>query len=129
MRAQIIDPYHPSDQELREWANGKRFDLPQDWEIVVPLERGLHKLILALAGNPACRPARKRTLLHMLYAITEQFGISRSEPEHMEMLVSAALASQDPATVLWARRSIEVIKDPTRFHRKKWMLNAREQCT
>jgi len=62
----------------------------------------------------------------MLYAITEQFGISRTEPEHMQMLVSAALASQDPATELWARRSSEAMKDPTKFHRKKWMLHTRE---
>jgi hypothetical protein len=126
MPGQLTDPYRPSDQELREWASGKRFDLPQDWEIVVPLERGRHKLILALASDPACRRARKKTLLYMLYAITEQFGISRSEPEHMQMLVSAAFVSRDPDTELWARRSNEVIEDPTKFHRKKWMLHARE---
>jgi len=68
-------------------------------------------------------------LLFMLYAITEQFGISRTEPEHMEMLVSAALASKDSATKLWARRSSDVMKDPTKFHRKKWMLHARELST
>jgi hypothetical protein len=129
MAAQLTDPYRPSEQELLDWASSKRFDLPQDWEVVVPLERGLHKLILALASDPACRRARKKTLLYMLYAITEQFGISRSEPEHMEMLVSAALASRDPATELWARRSSEVIKDPIKFHRKKWMNYARELST
>jgi hypothetical protein len=126
MSNQLTNPYDPSDQELRDWASGKHFDLPQDWEIVVPRGRERHRLILELASDSACRRARKKTLLYMLYAITEQFGISRTDPEHMDMLVSAALASQDPATILWARRSSEVLKDPTKFHRKKWMLHARE---
>jgi hypothetical protein len=126
MLRQFTNPFDPTDQELRDWAQGQRFALPQDWELVIPCSPKRHSLILELAVDPTRRAKHKRMLLNMLYLITEQFVLSKSSPEQMEKLINSALASRDPDAVLWANRSNAVVREPSKFHRKKWILGARK---
>ena len=120
---QPVEPFNPSREELREWAYGDHDGMwpVEDWDIIVAEEQDAD-LYFELAGDPAC--PHRDTFLHFLHIlVAEHF---RPPPpalplsQRLQDLLAQGEAAEDGDLRAWARRSRELIADPTRFDYDTW---------
>jgi len=113
------DPYNPTADEIKIWANDKNsFEPEQDWDIIVNwLE--YPDLILKLATEDNC--PTQNYFIHILYVIIGDFVRSnRHRSEEIDVLFNKAKNYDHQNIKIWIERSRYIMKYPKKFKYGDW---------
>jgi hypothetical protein len=117
----IENAWEFSREELKAWAYGGSKDIPdQDWELAVA-SAGYDSLVLEIAEDINC-PNRKFMLvcLYMMVGDLIHCELPPTRERELIKLATRGLASMEASVVVWATKSINIIKEPDGFEYEEW---------
>lgn len=118
----MIDPYDPTDEEIREWAYGSppTMEPVQDFDLMVATSERL-PLLLELAADSAC-PSHD-WFLHCLYLVVGdavRTNFRTCLRSQVEAYVALGGLSSAPTVQRWAERTDALLASPESFSYDAW---------
>jgi hypothetical protein len=115
----MLNPYDPTDDELRQWAQSEAFAPVEDFDLMIAdLDRV--PLLVELASSPA-----RVFFLSCLYlvvgdAVRTSFQTATRSDVEAALTHAAAIAEDDPAIRKWIADSRRLLASPEEFDYEAW---------
>ena len=118
----MIDPFAPTDEEVREWAYGPSpiMEPVQDFDLMLAMPLRL-PLLLELASDSTCPSSD--WFLHCLYLVVGDAVRSTFHTcprSQIETYVGLGAKSNSPLVQRWAERSVGLLARPETFSYELW---------
>ena len=117
----MFNPWHPSTDEIREWAyDPEALEPEQDWDLILAAERH-EKLYLDLASDEVC--PNRQYFLDILYlivgdAVRTDYRVLAQY--HVDGFLQRAEAYSHPDIRLWCERARYLMAHPATFDYESW---------
>lgn len=120
----MIDPWNPTQEEIKEWAYDKNAVCEQDWELAVYDFKNID-LILEIVNDKNC--PKRRFFLRCLYVFSGDIVRCGRELEIQKLRIAIEKASifTEVWIVNWVKRTLNLLSDPSRYSYEYWGLHSK----
>ena len=121
MSISFVDPWSPSEQELRAWAYDSASMCPdQDWELAVAAS-GLWRAVLDFARDDHCpKQAFFLSVLYLIVGDAVRTGYVLFARDDVHRLLESADIASGSLVAKWRSRAIALMADPSHFDYGLW---------
>lgn len=120
----MIDPWNPTQEEIKEWAYDKNAVCEQDWELAVYDFENID-LILELVNDKKC--PKRRFFLGCLYVFSGDI-VRRGrnlEIDKLRIIIEKASKYTEAWIVNWTKRTSILLSDPSNYSYEYWGLGSK----